>query len=81
MYEEVVEASACGPERPLACLYDFLAIGSRTGAVLEDLAGRGWSVGPLISERVSPHFWLDWVHYLIEEDRVRSSACGCGPHC
>ena len=50
MYEEVVEASACGPERPLACLYDFLAIGSRTGAVLEDLAGRGWSVGPLISD-------------------------------
>ena len=34
MYEEVVEASACGPERPLACLYDFLAIGSRAGAVL-----------------------------------------------
>ncbi|CAE7243857.1 mok12 [Symbiodinium necroappetens] len=55
MFEERPEADQASPERPLAFLFDFLALGD-----------------------VSPHYCLslprllDWVFYLIDEDRVRA---------
>ena len=78
MFEESPEAEESSPERPLAFLFDFLALGPRAGEVLKSVAERGWSVGPLISRDDSPHYCLslprllDWVFYLVDEDRVRA---------
>ncbi|CAE7206504.1 mok12, partial [Symbiodinium necroappetens] len=78
MFEEKPAEGNAEPERPLAFLFDFLAVGSRSGLVREEIASRGWVAGPLISEAISPHFCLglprllDWIYYLIEEDRVRA---------
>ena len=79
MFEETVGSSLPAPERPLAYLFDFLAVGSRAELVLKEVSGRGWSCGPLVSSRASPHYCLglprvlDWIFYLIDEDRVRGT--------
>ncbi|CAE7365687.1 mok12, partial [Symbiodinium necroappetens] len=78
MFEEKAEVTQVAPERPLAFLFDFFGIGSWAGQVLSEVRDRGWVVGPLIASTVSPHFCLslprllDWVFYLIDEDRVRA---------
>ena len=78
MFEEKAEVAQVAPERPLAFLFDFLGIGSRAEQVLREVSDRGWAVGPLIASTASPHFCLslprllDWVFYLIDEDRVRA---------
>ena len=75
--EEDEPPGAIPVSRPLGFLFDALFLGKGARAICSELKDRGWTVGPLLDSFASPFFTLcvprllEWIFYLIEEDRVR----------
>ena len=80
MHEEVPSPGtlAPSPKKPLAFMFDFLELFSSRAEVTSEMSARGWAVGPPIHHSRSPAFdarnlrLLEWIFFLIENDRVRA---------
>ena len=80
MHEEVpgTESAAYSVKKPLAFVFDFLELFSARAEVTAEMSARGWSVGPPIHKGLSPAYdaknlrLIEWVFFLIENDRVRA---------
>ena len=78
--EDEDPATALGPERPLACFYDFIEVCGGSGVLSDEMARRGFVVGPIIDITYSRQFDLishrvfSWLLFMIQNRRVRSIA-------
>ena len=73
-----LEASDQSPSRPIGLMYEFLEVCGGAGVVTRDLLSLGVNCGPVLDLSFSKqydlrsHRVLEWVFFLLEEDRLQS---------
>ena len=79
-FEEDGQDEGNGVERPLAQFFDFLEICGGSGVLSEEMARRGFCVGPVIDLTYSKQYDLlstrvvEWLLFLVQNRRVKAIA-------